>query len=188
MSYSESAAQLINWVENAIDRRKGGCERSKITVAVQTLVLLAGVLRAEHPMFPRDKHSYGVSLTAKELLKKFDPDLDESLDRSINQKQPRGGAYSICGIDGIAANNIFKGLTKAKARTLRSKLNKSNKEEASTFSKNQVVKSWCETLGLPIELIRLNDEDINDLARYLKSMYLDGETVDTDLPQQALTA
>jgi hypothetical protein len=189
MSYSESATQLINWVENAIDRRKGGCERSKINIAIQTLALLAGILRADHPMCPNEIKSYGVYVRAKILLKETDPDLYESFYQLVMGEKARAKHHhGFNRVEAIGFTNAFKGFTKTKQRKLKSIIRKLNQEKVSYSRNNRFVEGWCDTLGLPIDLIRLNDEDLNDLARYLKSMYLDGETTDTDLPQQALTA
>jgi hypothetical protein len=70
MSYTVKANELINWVDRAIDRQKAGSQRSKVILAMQTLILLAGILRSEHPLYPHEEHSYKIYWDARKLLKK----------------------------------------------------------------------------------------------------------------------
>ena len=81
----------------------------------------------------------------------------------------------------MVENNIFRSLTKAKARSLKAALRKLNRDKPSFFNNYQVVESWCNALGLSIDLIRLDNADLDDLDRYLKTIDRDYETASINL-------
>ena len=181
MNYTTKSTELINWIDRAIDRRKGGKESSKVIIATQTSVLLSGVLRSDCASRPDEEHSYTIYSYARKLLNKLDPELYKNFHQIISQKDSSGGIYNINGVEAIATNNVFINLTKTKAKALKSTLKKLNRDKPSFSNNYQVVESWCKALGLPIDLIRLDNADLDDLDRYLKTIDRDYETANINL-------
>ena len=170
MTYTTKASELINWVDGAIDRQKAGSQRSKVILAMQTLILLSGILRSKHPAYPHEEHTYKIYWYARRLLKQVDPELDERFHQTINRKNQSKERFNIDGVEAIYANNVFKKFTKTKSKSLQSALRKTNKDKCSYLSNYLMVENWCNTLGLSINLIRLDDTDLDNLHIYLNTI------------------
>jgi hypothetical protein len=170
MSYTVKANELINWVDRAIDRQKAGSQRSKVILAMQTPILLAGILRSEHPSYPHEEHSYKIYWNARKLLKKVDPELDARFHQIISQKSKSKGRFNIYGVEAIYASNVFKKFTTTKSKSLESAVKKANTDKCSYLSNYLMVENWCNVLGLPIDLVRLDDTDLDNLHSYLNAI------------------
>lgn len=181
MSYTAKSTELINWIDRAIDRRKDGNDRSKVIIATQMLISLAGALRSPYPSMPIDEYSYKMLWNARSLIKKLDPPLFDRYYQIVEKKDLEKGTFNINGIEAIAVNHIFKALTKTKARSLKSILKKLNKDKPSHLNKYKAIESWCNELGLSIDLVHLDNADFDDLERYLKTIERDYETASINL-------
>lgn len=170
MTYTTKASELINWVDGAIDRQKAGSQRSKVILAMQMLILLSGILRSEHPAYPHEEHSYKIYWSARKLLKQVDPELDDRFHQIISQKNKSKGRFNIYGIEAIYASNLFKKFTRTKSKSLESAVKKANDEKCSYQSNYLLVEKWCNMLGLPVDLVRLDDTDLDDLHSYLNAI------------------
>jgi hypothetical protein len=188
MSYTAKSTELINWIDRAIDRRKGGNERSKVIIATQMLISLAGALRSPYPSMPIDEYSYKIVWNARSLIKRIDPPLFDKFYQIVENKDSEKGAFNINGIEAIAVNYIFKAFTKTKARSLKSILKRINKDKPSHLNKYKVIESWCNELGLSVDLVRLDNADFDDLERYLKTIARDCETASINLLEPSPTA
>jgi hypothetical protein len=177
MSYTAKSTELINWVNLKIDCRKGGSEIPKIILAVKELILFSSILKSPNVIFPYEEYSYRIYWSARRLLEKIDPNLYNAYYQIVNQKENKLGSFKINGVDALVAINIFRSLTKAKAKSLKSALKKLNRNRPSSYNNRQMVENWCNALGLSIDLIDLDNADLDDLDRYLKTIARTCETV-----------
>jgi hypothetical protein len=86
------------------------------------------------------------------------------------QKSKSKGRFNIYGVEAIYASNVFKKFTRTKSKFLESAVKKANTDKCSYQSNYQMVENWCNTLGLSIDLVRLDDTDLDNLHSYLNAI------------------
>jgi hypothetical protein len=171
MNYSDNTSQIINWLDRAIDRKSDCDERVKFMFALQTLILLAGILRSKFPLFPHEERTHKIYCYTRKIIAKLDPVFATEVAKILARKNSCAGRMNINGADSIEFSKCLAKFTKTKANKIRSAVRNANKQAPSYNSNRCMVKSCCDALGLPIDLILLSDLDLDDLDSYLTANY-----------------